>query len=236
MEILTSITPQQWETFEQWFNFQIIMIWVVFGVFFIFVGLVPLLYHRNKITWILLGGLTVIGLGLGVYSYIKSNQPAAKKYIVESHYITPQTRAYSIKTSAWSRPFDDNEISQYRYVSDIENPSKLTSVYSKKKVRQNIDFLGRDGGYIYVSLDGVVMKFSEFDCRKTKGDQAYFEGYKFDMKNDSFEKMGFFSLPYKMRDKVVIPTSEWDKQVPENYKRNYSRPGEVAGWLPSSNK
>jgi len=233
--MLILISPQLWQAYDQWFNFQLPAICLILGGLFLFVGLIPLLYVRNKITWSLFYSLLGICIIFGIFCGIKSSNKEVKSYFVQNHYITPQTRTYSVQLF-FKKEYDPFEIAQYRYVVDLDNPSRLTDIYAKRKVTQKVDFLGRDDYYVYVKLDKAVMKFSTSDCQKISGNTAYFVGYRFDMRNKNFEKAGFINLPYNMRDKILVPANEWNKKVSDKYKQNYDHPGLVANWIPDSVK
>lgn len=231
--LLLLITPSQWADFEQWCNYTLPAIFLILGSIFLFVGLIPFLCIRNKITWSLFGSLTTIVLIVGIFSYFKTQQ--AQPYFKETHYVTALTRSYSAQLFA-KQPYDPGEIEQLKYVSDYETPSKLKSVYQRSAVKQTINYLGRDDYYVYVELAGKVMKFDVADCRKVSGQTAYFSGYHFKMRNKEFKKLGFFELPHYFRVKVCIPKSQWNKKVPAHYLQTYDRPGLVANWIPDSAK
>ena len=233
--MLMLISPQQWLAYDQWFNFQLPAICLILGGLFLFVGLIPLLYARNKVTWSIFYSLLGLCIVTGIFCGIKSSGTQVKQYFAQTQYITPQTRTYSMQLF-FKKENDPYEIAQYRYVTDINNVSHLTNIYQKKAVKQRVEFLGRDDYYIYVKLDKMVMKFSTVDCEKISGNQAYFSGYRFIMRNKDFEKIGFLKLPYNMRDKILVPKDQWNKKVPPYYTENYAHPGLVANWIPDSEK
>lgn len=233
--MLMLITPEQWLAFDQWFNFQLPAICLIFGGIFLFVGIIPLLYTRNKITWTLFTSLSAICVAVGIFCGVKSSGKKVQQYFAQTHYITPQVRSYEMQLF-FKKVYDPFEVAQFRYSVDINDISHLSSIYRKKKVSIPVEYLGRDDYYVYVKLDKTVMKFSTSDCQKISGDKAYFSGYKFTMRDKGFEKAGFFELPYNMRDKVLIPRNQWDKKVAQTYTENFDHPGLVANWIPDSNK
>ena len=200
------VSPQQWANWDQWYNYTLPGYILILGTIFLFVGLIPFLCVKNKLTAVLFGvTTTVLCLFLGA-SYFKNKE--STEYMKENHYLTAMVRVYDAQIFA-KKYYDPNEIEAFKYVADIKTPSHLPSIYQKIPVKQEVTYLGN---------------------------KAYFTGYHFKMKNKEFLKLGFIDLKHDLRDKVELPANSYNKQVSENIEENYNHPGLVANWIPDSEK
>lgn len=227
------VSPQQWANWDQWYNYTLPGYVLILGTIFLFVGLIPFLCVKNKLTAILFGlTTTTLCIFLGL-SYFKNKE--STEYRKENHYLTAMVRVYDAQIFA-KKYYDPNEIETFKYVADINTPSHLPSIYQKIPVKQEVTYLGKNDYYAFVKLDNAVMKFSLADCKKIPGNKAYFTGYHFKIRNKKFLKLGFIDLKHDLRDKIELPADSYNKQVSENIEENYNHPGLVANWIPDSEK
>lgn len=227
------VSPIQWANWDKWFNYTLPAYILILGIIFLFVGLIPFLCVRNKVTTTLFGvTTTVLCIFLGI-AYFKNKESA--EYVKENHYLTAMVRKYDAQIFA-NKYYDPDEIEAFKYVADIKTPSHLPSIYRKISVRQKVTYLGKNDYYAFVRLDNVVMKFSLTDCKKIPGKNAYFSGYHFKMRNRKFLKLGFIDLKYNLRDKIELPAESYNKKVSDKIEENYNHPGLVANWIPDSEK
>ena len=227
------VSPEQWASWDKWFNYTLPGYILILGIIFLFVGLIPFLCVHNKLTYSLFGVtsiLLVVFLGI---AYFKNKE--SKEYVKENHYLTAMVRKYDAQIFS-NKYHDSEEIEAFKYVADIQTPSHLPSIYKKVPVKQEVTYLGKNDYYAFIKLDNIVMKFSLTDCKKIPGNKAYFTGYRFEIRNKKFLKLGFINLKHNLRDKVELPIDSYDKQVSSNVEENYNHPGLVANWIPDSEK
>lgn len=227
------ISPTQWANWDQWFNYSLPSYILILGTIFLFVGLIPFLCVRNKITSILFVSTSLMLGFILTVAYLKNKE--ATEYLKENHYLSAMVRKYDAQIFE-KKYYDPNEIEAFKYVADISVPSHLPSIYQKIPVKKEVNYLGKNDYDAFVELDNTVMKFSLTDCKKFPGNQAYFVGYHFKMRDKEFEKLGFIDLKYNLRDKVEIPANLYNKKVSESIEENYNHPGLVANWIPDSEK
>ena len=227
------VSPVQWANWDKWFNYTLPGYILILGTIFLFIGLIPFLCVRNKVTATLFGITTIVlCLFLGL-SYYKNKE--AKEYLQENHYITAMVRKYDAQIFV-NKYYDPNEVDAFKYVADIKTPSHLQSIYQKIPVKQELTYLGKNDYYAFIELNNVVMKFNLEDCKKIPGDKAYFTGYHFKTRDKQFLKLGFIDLKHNLRDKIELPEAFYNKQVSKNIEENYNHPGLVANWIPDSEK
>lgn len=86
------VSPQQWANWDQWYNYTLPGYILILGIIFLFVGLIPFLCVKNKLTAVLFGvTTTVLCLFLGA-SYFKNKE--STEYMKENHYLTAMVRVY----------------------------------------------------------------------------------------------------------------------------------------------
>ncbi|OYS19524.1 hypothetical protein CBF76_06595 [Lactobacillus taiwanensis] len=227
------VSPEQWANWDQWFNYTLPGYILILGTIFLFVGLIPFLCVRKKITYILFGVTTLVLVTFLGISYFKNKE--STEYVRENHYLTAMVREYDAQIFS-NKYYDPDEIESFKYIADINTPSHLPSIYKKIPVKQEVTYLGKNDYYAFVKLDNVVMKFSLSDCKKIPGSKAYFTGYHFKLRNKKFMKLGFIDLKHNLRDKVELPREFYNKKVSKNIEENYNHPGLVANWIPDSEK
>ncbi len=230
---LLSLTPSQWAAADQWSNFIQPAMFLILGFLVIFVGLIPVLMIQNKITWTLFGVVT----GLVLISFLVSQFQNKRyhDYYEQTHYVSAQTRRYNVQMFS-VQPYDPNEVEELRYVADFSTPSKLTAIYRRSTVEQQVTYLGRDDYDVYVSFKKTPMKFSLDDVKLTQRQHAYFKGYRFRLRDSGFKKIGFLALPNDFRDKILIPKNIFPKRASSQVVNHYDRPGLVGHWIPDSEK
>lgn len=222
------ISAQQWAKMDNWSNYVLPGIFIVGGLVVLFVGIIPFVYHKNKVTKILFTVLITLTAVFGIFAYFKNQ--GMSEYNYQNKYITAQTRSYQAQMFT-KKPYETNEIQAWKYEDDWEGLSKLTSIYRRSNVKQKITYLGRNNGYVYVQINKQIIRFYESDCKKINGKQSYLAGYKFTMRDKAFKKLGFNELPYYFEREVLISKTSWNKQASKQVVENYTTPGLAGNWL-----
>ncbi|EJN53166.1 Hypothetical protein A131_139374, partial [Lactobacillus gasseri CECT 5714] len=105
------VSPQQWANWDQWYNYTLPGYILILGTIFLFVGLIPFLCVKNKLTAVLFGvTTTVLCLFLGA-SYFKNKE--STEYMKENHYLTAMVRVYDAQIFA-KKYYDPNEIEAFK--------------------------------------------------------------------------------------------------------------------------
>ena len=68
------VSPEQWANWDQWFNYTLPGYILILGTIFLFVGLIPFLCVRKKITYILFGVTTLVLVTFLGISYFKNKE------------------------------------------------------------------------------------------------------------------------------------------------------------------
>ena len=227
------ISAQQWAKMDQWSNYILPGIFIVGGLIVLFVGIIPFVYSKNKVTkWMFIIS-AILAIGFGSFAYIKNQE--LKDYYTESKYITPQSRSYEAQMF-YKKPYDTSDIEAWKYEDDWEGLSKLTSIYQRSSVKEKVTYLGRNDSYVYIKINNQIIRFYESDCRKINGDISYLSGYKFTMRDKAFKKLGFIELPYYFEKEVLISKVKWNKQASDKVIKNYDTPGLAGNWITDARK
>lgn len=222
------ISAQQWDKMDQWSDYTLPGIFIVGGLIVLFIGIIPFVYSKNKVTkWMFIVS-AILAVGFGSFAYIKNQ--GLKDYYAENKYITPQSRSYEAQMF-YKKPYDVSDVEAWKYEDDWEGLSKLTSIYKRKPVKERVTYLGRNDSYVYVKINNQIIRFYESDCKKINGNLSYLTGYRFVMRDKEFKKLGFLKLPYYFEKEVLISKKEWDKQATIEVVKNYDTPGLAGNWI-----
>lgn len=222
------INAQQWAQMDRWSNYILPGIFIVGGLIFLFVGIIPFVYHRNKVTKLLFAITFTVSAGFGIFAYLKNQ--TLSDYNYQNKFITAQSRSYEAQMF-FNKPYDTSELQAWKYEDDWQGLSKLTSIYRRSPVKEKITYLGHKDGYIYVEIQKQIIRFYESDCEKITGKSSYITGYKFTMRDKEFEKLGFLKLPYYFQKNILISKAGWDKPASDNVVKNYTTPGLAGNWI-----
>lgn len=227
------ISAQQWAKMDQWSNYLLPAVFIIGGLVVLFVGIIPFVYSKNKITKYLFAVSIILVGGFGSFAYFKNQ--GLKNYYTENKYITPQSRSYDAQMF-YKKPYETVELQAWQYEDDWEGLSKLRSIYQRNSVKEKVAYLGHNDSYVYIKINNQIIRFYESDCRKIDGRDSYLAGYKFTMRDKAFKKLGFIELPYYFEKEVLISKEKWDKQAPDKVVKNYDTPGLAGNWITDARK